>query len=280
MPRPAVGNLFDPEKMKFNEIVTIDLKERNGKFIMYMIDVITRYTRASYIPSKRKEVVVERILELWVSIFGAARMFLMDNGGEFANDEMRELGNQFGITIKHTAAYSPWANGVNERNHASVDVMMEKMLEDKPKINEKMALNYAVAIRNTCMYVNGFTPAQLVFGQAPRLPSAFSDDLPALEGATTSSVVADHLNALAGARKAFASAENSAKLKKALLKPVRGYCDIIFKGGDQVYYKLPMENRWQGPAVVIGQDGKVVQIRYGNALRSVHPCRLGNSSPV
>ena len=39
-----------------------------------------------------------------MSIFGAANIFLMDNGGEFANDELRELGNQFGIDMKHTAA--------------------------------------------------------------------------------------------------------------------------------------------------------------------------------
>ena len=63
MPRPAVGNLFDPEKMNFNELISIDLKERNSKFIMFMIDV----------PSKRKEIIVDKFLELWVSIFGAAK---------------------------------------------------------------------------------------------------------------------------------------------------------------------------------------------------------------
>ena len=34
----------------------------------------------------------------------------MESGGEFANEELRELSNQFGISIKHTAGYSPWAN--------------------------------------------------------------------------------------------------------------------------------------------------------------------------
>ena len=42
----------------------------------------------------------------------------MDNGSEFANDELRELGNQLGINIKYTAGYSPWTNGLNECNHA------------------------------------------------------------------------------------------------------------------------------------------------------------------
>ena len=82
-------------------------------------------------------------------------MFLMDNGGEFANDEMQELGNQLEINIKHTAAYAPWANGINERNHASIDIMMEEMLEDLPQLSEE---TYAVSIRNCSMYVHGFTP--------------------------------------------------------------------------------------------------------------------------
>ena len=31
---------------------------------------------------------MSKIIQLWLSIFGAANTFLMDNGGESANDEM------------------------------------------------------------------------------------------------------------------------------------------------------------------------------------------------
>ncbi|XP_066921692.1 uncharacterized protein [Clytia hemisphaerica] len=260
--------------MKFNEVVSIDLKERNGKHILYLIDMVTRYTRADFFKSKEKHVVISKIIELWLPIFGAANTFHMDNGGEFANDEMRELGNQFGISIKHTAAYSPWANGLNERNHCTIDIMMEKMLEDNPKLSESLALQYATSIRNTCMFVHGFTPAQLAIGQNPRLPSALHDDLPALEGVTTSPTIATHLNAIASARKAFIHAQTSSKLRKALQHPIREYCDRVYQYGDHVFYKLPDDRRWQGPAAVIGVDGKVVMLRHGSVVRRVHPCRL------
>ena len=104
--------------------------------------------------SKKKEVVIDMIIQLWMSIFGAANMFLMDNCGEFATDEMRELGNHFGINIKHTAVYAPWTIGINERNHASIDIMMEKMLEDLPQLSEETALQYPVSIRNCSMYLH------------------------------------------------------------------------------------------------------------------------------
>ena len=116
----------------------------------------------------------------------------MHNGSEFANDELRELGNQFGINIKHTAGYGPWAKGLNEHNHATIDLMMESMLEDSPKLDEAIALHYAVSARNSCLYVNGFTPSQLTVCQNPNLPSPFHDDLPAQESFTTSSTIAKH----------------------------------------------------------------------------------------
>ena len=53
------------------------------------------------------------------------------------------------------------------------------------------------------MYVHGFIPVQLPIGQNPRLPSALSDGLPALEGETTRSVIAEHLNTIASARIVF-----------------------------------------------------------------------------
>ena len=198
----------------------------------------------------------------------------MDNGREFANSEMRELGNKLGISIKHTAAYAPWANGINERNHATIDTMMDTMLEKSPGLSEQTALQYATSIRNSMMYVKGFTPSQLSIGQNPRLPSNITDNIPALSEGTTSPVVSEYLHNLDCARKAFVSMENSAKLRKALRKPVRSYCDSSFVNGDQVFYKLPNEKRWQGPATVIGQDSKVVLIRHGSIMRRVHPCRL------
>ena len=76
----------------------------------------------------------------------------MDNGDEFMNDEMPELSNQYGINIKQTGAYSLWANGLNERNHATIDIMMEKMLEDLPNVDENTALQYAVSVGNCCLY--------------------------------------------------------------------------------------------------------------------------------
>ena len=48
----------------------------------------------------------------------------------------------------------------------------------------------------------------------------------------------------------------------------------MFKPNDNVFYKLPTDQRWQGPATDTGIDGKVILIKHGNVLRRVHPSNL------
>ena len=62
------------------------------------------------------------------------------------------------------------------------------------------------------IHVRRFTPAQLAIGQNPKLQSTFHDSLPTLEGCTNSSIIAQNLNAIAAARKAFVHAKTSAKV--------------------------------------------------------------------
>ena len=159
------------------------------------------------------------------SLFGAADMFQWTMELSLLM-KLRELGNQFGISIKHTTGYSPWANGLNDHNHATIYMRMERMLENSPNLDETLALNYAASVRNCCLFVNRFTPCQLAIGQNPKLPSPFYENLPALEGCITSPTITEHLNVIANTQKAFNQIETSCKLKRVLKHPVRSYCDI------------------------------------------------------
>ena len=79
---------------------------------------------------------------------------------------------------------------MNKRNNATINIFMEKMLENLPNVDENTALQYAVSV-NCCLYLcSWITPAQLAIGQNPKLPSTFHDSLPMLEGCTNSSIIA------------------------------------------------------------------------------------------
>ena len=62
------------------------------------------------VKSKEKEDIAETLIKNWIAIFGAPRVFLSDNGGQFNNELLREVCEQFNITIKSTAAEVPWSN--------------------------------------------------------------------------------------------------------------------------------------------------------------------------
>lgn len=257
---------------EFNEVVAIDLKEyKKGEvYFLHMVDMATRFSKACVTRSKEPKEIVEKILETWLGTgLGAPVKFLCDNGGEFANNIFLEMCENMNIQVMHTAAYSPFSNGLCERNHAVVDEMVSKIMAEQPYLSLKVALAWAVNAKNCLQMVGGFSPYQLVYGRNPKLPCTLSDELPALEGTTTSEMVAKHLNASHSARKAFIAAETSEKIRRALKHKVRT-TGRVFKNGEQVYFKREDQKEWKGPAVVIGQDGKTLILKYGSNIVRAH----------
>ena len=116
-PKPIVRL---PTTDKFNNTVCMDLKElEKGKvWILHMVDVATRYTAACIIDSKKKDVVVCRIFQLWIQYFGAPTRLHSDCGGEFCNSVMQEMNHKLGIETSTTPGESPFANGIVGRNNA------------------------------------------------------------------------------------------------------------------------------------------------------------------
>lgn len=106
------------------------------------------------------------------------------------------------------------------------------MLADSTNLNENMALQYTVSIWNCCHFIKAFTPAQLGIGQNSWLPCLFNDDLPALEGCSTSPIV-EHLNVITNAWKGFAQAETSTKLHEALK---HFHIKTMFSNKETIYF--------------------------------------------
>ena len=193
-------------------------------------------------------------------------MIYSDCGKEFSNDEIEEMSHCFGVEIKITAAYAPWMNGLNERNHCVTDRILEKMLADQPKLPLNVALCWANMAKNSLQMHHGFSSYQLSLGANPRLPNVVYDKLPALEGVTTSETVLMHLQSLHTAWKEFIASESSERIRRALRHKVRA-CESSYANGEKVYYKRDAD-KWKGPAVVIGHDGNTYFLRHGaNVVR-------------
>ena len=156
--------------------------------------------------------------------------------------------------------------------------MIDKII-DSQHCSLEMALAWAVNAKNSLSNVYGYSPYQLVFGANPNVPSILTDKIPALEGVTSSQVIADHLNAITAARKAYVEAEASGKIKRALVRKTRPVTSLTFETGEKVYYKRRDCDTWKGPATVIGKEKSQIFIKHGGIYVRVNPCHLmhGNS---
>ena len=130
-PRPKVGMI---KATSPNDIITLDLKQfnRNGKIknVLWMICAFSRFAIGKILESKEGIEVVKAIEEAWLFTFGCPSTgFWADNGKEFANKDLEELCERWKKSLLFGPPYSPWANGTNERNHAT-----EIMTRSKSKV--------------------------------------------------------------------------------------------------------------------------------------------------
>ena len=119
--RPVVSM---PLASSFNEKVVIDLKSWKAKFILHLIEMFTRLSVSPFIHNKTPQEVVENVLQHWIGAgWGVMEGILVDSGGEFNNEEIREMSSI--LTICSTPGESRWSNGLCERNHQITDSTSE-----------------------------------------------------------------------------------------------------------------------------------------------------------
>ena len=269
-PKPIVSL---PHATRFNQVIAMDIKVIEGKMILHLIDLCTRFSVCTVIKNKEANTIIEAIFKYWIQMFGSPEKFLSDNGMEFGNNLFREVCEAFNIQPLSTPAESPWSNGVVERHNQTIGEMVMKLREDT-KCSMETAVAWSVSAKNALTNIHGFSPAQLVLGYIPSLPSVQTNKPPALSAESYSKLIEDHLKVMHAARTEYLRSESSSKIRRALNNNIRTTGDIKFVNGDRVYYKRHDSKRWHGPGYVIGQDGQHVLVRHQSTWVRVHPCRL------
>ena len=230
----------------------------------------TRLVAAKFIPGKQPCHVIQAVMEKWIGVgYGVMEAIHSDIGGEMSNNEMWDVASNLGTRLTTTAAYSPHQNGVNERNHATVDNMIQKMMDSDKSLTPDMALYWALNAKNSLENVYGFSPYQLVFASNPRLPTLMNYGPPGYEGVTNSQVFSRNMNALLLAREEYIKSESCSVLKKALKSRVHTKGEDIVEG-DNIYYKKGKEKIWRGPSKVISVNGKKLFIDQGARQATVN----------
>ena len=272
--RPKVGL---PKAKDMNDVVSLDLKilKKSGNkevAILYFHDEFTKLNKGQVINDKGKDTIIKAIENKWIIGGGAgpghpSRGFFSDNGGEFLNQDLIDFAAALDITIRMTAAASPWMNGGCERSHATVDRLVEKILEDDPNVGIQKAVDLACFVKNSEINKSGFSSIQLVCGKAPHFPG-YSDCTPGSIELEGNNEYLKILRRMDTARIAARQIDCNQRIKVALKSQINSACGKTYSYGDSVWFKLDSSHKWKS-GKVLGQDGKVIFIKYGNFIRRV-----------
>ena len=133
-------------------------------YILWMVDAFSRVLLGAVIKDKKAETILEKLELEWCNKVGFPSVrFYADNGGEFRNYKMEEFVSKIGIKIEFSPSYSPWSNGLNERNHYSADRIVRKLMDEGVLL--ELAVSRACWTHNTNIMVSGYNPLMLMTGK-------------------------------------------------------------------------------------------------------------------
>jgi len=158
------------------DILQLPPTQRENKYLLVLIDILTRYAVA--VPLKGKSALqVTTALKRFVlhdRLLGAPAILLTDNGLEFANRSLDRLLRRYGTKQVFTTPYNPKANGATERLNRTLMSLLRGMLT--PTLEWDIALQAVLDIYNNCSHSStGFSPYEAMTGRPPRHPQIAPD---------------------------------------------------------------------------------------------------------
>ena len=75
-----------------------------------------------------------------------------------------------GATVRYGSAYSPWVNVINEKNYASSDMTIKKLMEEKKVALTDSLVKATSWTHNTNINKIRYTPLQLATRKSCNLP--------------------------------------------------------------------------------------------------------------
>ena len=264
--------------LDFNACVSLDLKEltRWGKHILYMCDEFSRLTKGVIINDKRAETIVQAFNQEWVIGHGLGPGLPLkvhaDNGKEFDNDVLKEFLSRLGINMTFSAFYSPEQNGVNERNHHTVDILFFKIMSDNPDMKLQDALDLACYSKNIEINRTGFSSLQIVYGKNPRIISNFEPTTMTMDVCSDSELVRKLINRMENVRMEYRKLEVDKKIRLMLSERIQKWNDYVLEVNQQVWFKFRKEFWRKGKIVAI--EGQVIHILSDGSVLKIPRCNV------
>jgi hypothetical protein len=154
----------------------LQMPEAHGfKYIVTAVDYYTKWPEAAALPDK-SGVSVARFLWAMHCRYGAADIWISDQGREFVNSMTKELYRLCGVQHRITSAYHPQANGLVERQNRTTEGCIKKACEDRMDDWPFALDSVLLSVRTSKHASTGYTPFRLMFMRDPVIAAEVEDD--------------------------------------------------------------------------------------------------------
>ena len=173
-----------PQVTRPMERVSLDLVDmvggtNNYRYVLTTIDNYSRFVR--FFPLKSKSTLeVTTAFSFYLRSYGIPETVLTDNGCEFTSSIFQQKCTTAGIVHVTTAPYNPRGNGMIERMHSSMKMILAALCEGRPNSWPSMLDTCENAINNAVHNSTNAQPFFAFFGR--HAPRRLSTPLPTVPG--------------------------------------------------------------------------------------------------
>jgi transposase InsO family protein len=160
------------------DLLQLPLTRRGHKYLLVMVDILTRFAVAAPLSEKSALLVVKAIRKNILSnpLLGPPSVLVSDNGTEFSNSSMKSLLRPFGTKQVFASPYNPKGNGSTERLNRTLLAILRGLLS--PKIEWDLAIKPVLEIYNNTPHSSiRMSPFEAISGRPPRHPQLLPDIL-------------------------------------------------------------------------------------------------------
>ncbi|KAJ9547297.1 hypothetical protein OSB04_019840 [Centaurea solstitialis] len=145
---------------------------RGNKYILVAVDYVSKWAEAKASPTNDAKVVVDFVKSL-VCRYRCPKAIISDRGTHFANYLLEKTLKRYGVHHRFSTAYHPQANGQAENTNRALKRILEKTVDNNPKIWSQKLEDALWAYRTAYKTPIGSTPYRMLYGKACHLPFEF-----------------------------------------------------------------------------------------------------------
>ncbi|EFA11705.1 Retrovirus-related Pol polyprotein from transposon 412-like Protein [Tribolium castaneum] len=148
----------------------LNVTSSGNKYILTCMDYLTRYPECMPIKDMKAETVARAFITNVILRHGTPRILLTDCGTQFVSDLFTEVCLKLQIEKIQTSPYRPSTNGVIERMHHVLKIMLSHYVTDEESDWDEMLPYVLMAYRNRRHDATNESPFFLMFGRDMELP--------------------------------------------------------------------------------------------------------------